>query len=155
MSKTVAKSFLFVLLVTGLFWAKSSYGKFLSGNFASSLGGSLSKVLDKNPYPFFKQFLTTTIIPNSQMFGLLVFWGEFLTAVSIIIGSLILLFGKKWNKVGALVLIGGLIGGFFLNMIFWLGFGYTSASTDSLNLLMAVIEVIGIAALMSYLFQKD
>lgn len=139
-----AKLLLVILLFVGLFWARSSYGKFISGTFISSLGGTLTKIADKNPYPWFKQFLVNTAIPNSQTFGFLTFWGEFLTAIAIIMGALILLLSPRPNKLANLILLLGLAGGAFLNVMFWLGFGYTSPSTDGLNLLMATVEIIGI-----------
>lgn len=135
---------MFILLSVGLLWLKSSYGKFSSGTFVSSLAGTLTKVADKNPYPWFKQFLTTVAIPNSQIFGLLTLWGEFLIAVAITVGVLLLLLKPKTNKLANLMLVAGLLGGVFLNVVFWLGFGYTSPSTDSINLLMGVVQIIGI-----------
>lgn len=138
------KPLLLILLTIGLLWLKSSLGKFASGNFVSNLGTSLTKAADKNPYPFFKEFLTSVAIPNSQIFGFLVSWGEFLSAVAITLGAGMLLVNPKANKPASLILILGLFGGAFLNIIFWFGFGYTSPSTDSLNLLMATVEVIGI-----------
>lgn len=139
------KPLILIFLALGLLWLKSSLAKFSSGNFVSGLGTTLSKAADKNPYPWYKQFLNSVAIPNSQVFGTLVLWGEFLSAAAIILGSLILL-KKGSNKFARWILIAGLAGGLFLNITFWLAFGYTSPSTDSLNLLMGVIEVIGILA---------
>jgi|SRR3989338_7257238 len=141
-----AKPLLFIFLALGLLWLRSSLAKFASGNFVSGLGTTLSKVVDKNPYPWYKQFLNTVAIPNSQIFGSLVLWGELLTALAIIFGS-VMFFTSKAGKFASLVLMAGLAGGFFLNIIFWLGFGYTSPSTDSLNLLMGVIEIVGLVVL--------
>lgn len=141
------KPLLLILLSIGLLWLKSSLGKFTSGTFVSGLGTTLSKVVDKNPYPWFKQFLNTVAIPNSQIFGSLVLWGELLSAIAIIFGSLSLLLKLKAGRLASLVLVAGLGGGLFLNIIFWLGFGYTSPSTDSLNLLMGVIEIVGLGVL--------
>lgn len=138
---------LLILLSIGLLWLKSSLGKFTSGSFVSGLGGTLSKIVDKNPYPWYKQFLNTVAIPNSQIFGSLVLWGELLSAIAIIFGSVTLLLKPKAGKLASLVLMAGLAGGLFLNITFWLGFGYTSPSTDSLNLLMGVVEVVGIFSL--------
>src|SRR3989344_5062129 len=135
---------LFVLLSLGLLWVRSSYGKFTGGTFVSGLGQTLSKVSANNPYPWFKGFLASVAIPNSQLFGMLVLWGEALSAVAITIGSIILLLNPHPNKLVVLGLIAGLVGGLLLNIVFWLGFGSTSPSTDSVNLLMAAIEVIGI-----------
>ena len=128
----------------GLLWSKSSYGKLTGGTFVSGLDQTLSKVVDKNPYPFFKQFLTDVAIPNSVLFGNLTLWGEVLAAISITLGAILLLFKPSVNKLVYLAVIGGLAGGLVLNVVFWFGFGWTSPSTDSLNLLMAVVEIIGI-----------
>ncbi len=138
-----AKLLLIILLATGLLWVRSSYGKFTSGTFILSLGGTLTKAADKNPYPWFKQFLVLFAIPNSQIFGFLTLWGEFLTAIAITLGAILYLSSKQ-TKLVNWILLPGLVGGAFLNIIFWLGFGYTSPSTDSLNLLMAAVEIIGI-----------
>lgn len=138
------KPLLWVLLSLGLLWSKSSYGKLTGGTFVSSLGQTLSKVSDKNPYPWFKQFLTDVTIPNSQLFGNLVLWGELLAAASITAGALLLLLNPNVSKLVYLAVILGLAGGLILNIVFWFGFGYTSPSTDSINLLMAAIEIIGI-----------
>lgn len=142
------KYLLIIFLVLGLLWAKSSYGKLTGGTFVSSLGTTLTKTADKNPYPWFKQFLISTAIPNSQMFGSLTMWGELLSAVAIILGSILLL-SSQMKKVASLILLLGLVGGAFLNIIFWLGFGYTSSSTDSLNLFMAIVEIIGVVYMLS------
>lgn len=147
-----ANSFLLVLLTLGLMWAKSSYSKFTSGNFVSGLGETLSKVSPKNPYPFFKQFIYSVAIPNSSTFGFMVLWGELLVAVSIIVGSVMLMMNPL-NKMAALAIVVGLIGGLLLNITFWLGFGWTSPSTDSVNLLMGAIELIGIFVLFKQFVQ--
>lgn len=139
---------LWVLLSLGLLWSKSSYGKFSSGTFVSNLGQTLTKAAANNPYPWFKQFLTDVAIPNSQLFGQLVLWGELLSAIAITGGSLILLFNPNVDKLVILGLLAGLTGALLLNVVFWFGFGYTSPSTDSVNLLMAAIEVIGIVVLL-------
>lgn len=152
MSQLALKPLLLVILSLGFLWARSSYAKFTSGTFVSGLGETLTKASVKNPYPWFKQFLTEVAIPNSQLFGLLVLWGELLSALSIIFG-VILLIVNHTNKLAGLVLIAGLTGGLFLNIIFTLGFGHTSPSTDSLNLLMAAVEIIGIYFLMKQYVQ--
>lgn len=139
---------LIILLSVGLLWLRSSFGKFTGGTFVNSLGATLTKTAEKNPYPWFKQFLTSVAIPNSQFFGQMVLWGEFLSAVAITIGAIMLLINPHPNKFMVLVLIAGLAVGALLNIVFWLGFGYTSPSTDSLNLLMAVVQIVGLIFLM-------
>lgn len=147
-----ANSLLWVILSLGLLWAKSSYSKFTSGTFVSGLGETLTKVTPKNPYPFFKDFISSMVIPNASVFGFLVFWGEFLVAVSIVAGTVMLLMNPL-NRMATMVVIAGLLGGLLLNGVFWFGFGWTSPSTDSVNLLMAAIEVIGIIVLFKQFVQ--
>lgn len=139
---------LIILLSVGILWLRSSFAKFTSGTFVNSLGATLAKAADKNPYPWFKQFLATVAIPNSQLFGALVLWGEVLSAVAITLGAVLLLVNTHPNKLVVLMLVLGLAGGALLNITFWLGFGYTSPSTESLNLLMAVVQIIGLVFVM-------
>ncbi|MCL5784924.1 MAG: hypothetical protein M1142_06260 [Patescibacteria group bacterium] len=145
---------LLIFLFDGLIWLKSSIGKFQSGNFADSLGGTLAKFASNNPYPWYKSFLQNVAIPNSKIFGLFTQWGEFFSAISIILASIFLLLGTK-NKVVLVLLFLGLLGGMFLNAIFWLASGWTSASTDSLNLLMFVIQTIGLAYVLNLLKNRS
>lgn len=63
-------------------------------------------------------------------------------AASITLASIYLL-TRKPTFLSKLVLELGLLGGILLNIIFWLAAGWTSPSTDSLNLLMFLIEAIG------------
>ena len=142
---------LLIILSVGILWLRSSFAKFTSGTFVNSLGATLTKTAEKNPYPWFKQFLNTVAIPNSQVFGLLVQWGELLSAVAITVGAILLLVNPHPNKLVSLILALGLAGGALLNIIFWLGFGYTSPSTDSLNLLMAVVQIIAIFIILKQL----
>lgn len=140
------KGFMVIMLVLGLIWARSSYAKITGGVFAQSLGGVLIKTAPANPYPFYKNFLLNVAIPNSELFGNLTVWGEFLVAVAILGGGYLLLKNPA-NKLFSKALIAGLIGGAFLNLNFWLAFSSTSLSTDSLNLLMFGMEAIGVFVL--------
>lgn len=143
--------FLSVLLLVGLIWARSSLGKIIGGKFAESLGSVLTKNAQSNPFPVYKQFLESFAIPNSQIFGQLTMWGEFLTAVSITGGSLYLLFKNPNHRLAYIVLIAGLVGGIFLNINFWFAFSWTSPANDSLNLLMIFIQLIGVVTLVKML----
>lgn len=128
-------------------WLRSSLGKITGGKFADTLGDLLTKMSQNNPYPWFKYFLQNVAIPNSKVFGTLTMWGEFLAALAITLGSAYLLFYKGDQRLGVVILILGLLGGMFLNAIFWLGFGYSNVSTDSLNSLMFLVELVGVIVL--------
>lgn len=144
------KGFYFINLILGSMWLRSSLGKITGGKFADSLGQTLTKITPTNPYPFFKSFLQNVAIPNASLFGQLTMWGEFLTALAITLGSAYLLFSRFDQRLGAVILILGLLGGMFLNAIFWFGFGYTNVSTDGLNLLMFFVELVGAVVLFSF-----
>lgn len=139
------KYLLFLLLVNGFIWARSSFAKFASGKFVEDLPNTLGKFSAKNPYPWYKDFLQNTVSQNSQIFGNLVFWGEALVAASIILGTLYLLLKHTGKGILATLLLLGLAGGAFLNLNFWLAAGWTSPSTDGLNLLMLVAQLAGAA----------
>lgn len=135
-------SLLLIILTIGLIWSKSSLGKISSGNFADNLDKTLVKSAQNNPYPFYKDFLQSVVIPNSYLFGQMIVWGEALVALAITLSSVYLL-KRPQEKLAKLVLIAGLLGGIFLNVNFWLGFSSTNPAVDSLNLLMMAVELIG------------
>lgn len=136
---------LLVILANGFIWTRSSYGKLVSGKFVDGLGGTLTKFASNNPYPWYKDFLQNFAIPNSQIFGQLTMWGEVLVALSLAGGALYLMLTKKFNTAVAALLVLGLAGGMFLNGMFWLASGWTSPSSDSVNLLMFVVQLVGLA----------
>lgn len=127
----------------GFIFLRSSYGKFAGGKFVSTLGDTLTKLASKNPYPWYKAFLQDIAIPNSTIFGILTMWGELFAGVTLLCLSIYLLVQKKSTKLVYMLLCGGFIVGAFLNLIFWLAAGYSSPSTESLNLVMFLVEIIG------------
>lgn len=144
MTNGLYKGFLLILLANSVVWARSSYTKWVEGKFVAGLGTTLEKFASNNPYPFFKDFLTKTAIPNSEMFGTLTLWGETFAAFGSLAALLYLLWKKEPQKWAVVLLISGLTVGALLNLVFWLASGWTSASTDSLNMLMFLTGVIGI-----------
>lgn len=137
------KELLLIILVNGLIWARSSLGKLSEGKFVDSLAATLTRFAEKNPYPLVKDFLNTIAIPNSKVIGNLTMWGEVVVGLTLTL-PVALLFSKKppsWVK--PLVIV-GLIGGMWLNLVFWFAAGYSSPSTDSLNLLMFLTQLIGL-----------
>lgn len=112
--------------------------------FVNSLGGVLAKFASNNPYPFYKNLLVSIAIPNSKLLGNLVILGEAFTAFSLLIASFYFLFKEKDNKFFKILMSLGLLQGLILNLNFWLASAWTSPSADSLNLLMFLIELIGL-----------
>lgn len=135
---------LWILIAFGLEFLRSSYGKIAGGKFVGGLGSTLKIFANKNPNEWYKNFLNSWAIPNSSMLGNLIMWGELLSGIAMIVGSIYLLLNKGKGRFAQFILMLGLIGGAFLNLNFYFAAGWTSPSTEGLNLLMLVIEVIGI-----------
>jgi thiosulfate dehydrogenase [quinone] large subunit len=142
-----------VFLILGFVYLRSSYGKFAGGTFVSTLGETLTKFAAKNPYTWFKSFLESVAIPNAAMFGQLTLWGEVFAGVSVFGSALYLLLRKGNNLVWSILLLGLTVGA-FLNGVFWLASGWTSPSTDGLNLVMFVCELVGILFVIAQLRSK-
>ncbi|HRN96662.1 MAG TPA: hypothetical protein PLD54_04405 [Candidatus Levybacteria bacterium] len=136
--------FLFVASVIGFIFFKSAYGKLTGGEFVDGLAGTLKFFASENPHSFVKTFLTDTIIPNSILFGHFTMWGEFLSAVCILVPVVYYLFTRKRTKHMMFLLGIGFLVGAFLNWTFWFAAGWTSPSTHSLNLLMGLIQSAGV-----------
>lgn len=148
------KGFLAIYFMLGIIWSRSSIEKISGGKFVDGLGVILTKVASGNPYSYYKQFLESVAIPNYVVFATLTMYGELLVSAAILVSSFIL-FANPDKKLFYVTLILGLIGGIFLNINFWLAFSYNSPAADSLNLLMLVIEIIGVTTLGYFLLGKN
>lgn len=140
-----------IFTVTGFIFLRSGYGKVTGGKFVSALAGTLGKFVSENPYPWFKSFLLDVAIPNAQLFANLTMLAEVFIGITVLVSSLYLLLKAKAEHVTYLFLAAGLATGAFLNATFWLASGWTSPSTDGLNLVMFFTQISGVAfALHSY-----
>lgn len=135
---------LWILIAFGLEFLRSSYGKIAGGKFVGGMVPILKSFASKNPNDWYRNFLNSWAIPNSQMLGNLIMWGELLSGIAMTAGSAYLLLNKGKGRLAQTILILGLIGGAFLNFNFYFAAGWTSPSTEGLNLIMLVIEVVGI-----------
>ena len=128
----------------GFDFLKSGYGKLFGGEFVGSLSGTLGKFASKNPYPFMKWFLENTAIPNSVIFGYLTMWGEILTGLNLMLLSLFLIFSKKPQRWVYSLLVLGFLAGLSLNTTFYFAAGWTSASTETVNMVMGFVNAVGL-----------
>lgn len=149
------KYLLFILFVIDFIWLRSAYGKWTGGKFVAGMEGTLKKFASENPYQPVKDFLQGIAIPNASLFGTLTMWGETLVGISLFISLVWLLFKKQANKLILGLLLMGLLGGAFLNKVFYFSSGWMSPSSESLNLLMFMIEVISAFYVFKVLTQKS
>lgn len=131
-----------ILLVLAAFWLRAGLEKIVGGEFVGGLAATLGKFGSKNPYSWYVDFLQNTAIPNAFIFGWLVQLGEVFSGLAVGLGLVKIYRGIEKGK---WLLAVGLAVGFLLNLNFWLAAGWMSPSTDELNLLMMIIEIIGIA----------
>lgn len=141
--KLFFQTYSLLLLPIALTWLRSGTTKILSGTFPDGLEKTLGFFASKNPYSWYKNILEATAIPNAKFYGTLIMWTEFLVGITLL-SSLLYIWIKKPNRPAFLFTIAALTGGVMLNLLFWLAAGWTSASSDGINLLMLSIEVIGI-----------
>ena len=151
--KIYYNGFLAVLISLGLLFLKSGFEKVSGGKFVVSLNGTLTKFASENPNGWYKQLLQSTFIPNAQILGMLIMWGEIVTAVLLVVSGIILMV-KPTNKMAEWTLLAGLLGGISLNLNFYFAAGWTSPSTATTNLLMVFIEVIAIVVYSIVIFKK-
>lgn len=154
MIKNLTAPFLTVLLVISFIWLRSAYGKLLDDKFVENLPQTLDKFVSKNPYPFVNNFLTHMAIPNSFVFANLTRFGELYAGLSIGLCSAWVLFKGKSLRILEVLMLLGLIVGAFLNLNFWFSAGWTSPSTDGLNLLMGAIQIIGAIFVLKSILKK-
>jgi thiosulfate dehydrogenase (quinone) large subunit len=83
-----------VQIFIGYEWLMSGLSKVLAGDFVSSLSGTLSDQ-SKDMTGWYKSFLDGVVIPNGQVFGYLVMFGELTLGVVLIGASLIWL--TRWS----------------------------------------------------------
>lgn len=149
--ETLQKHLIAILVFVGLIWLRSSLQKLQSGNFISTLAPTLEKFASKNPYPWYKNLLQNVALANAQIFALLVLLGELFSALAITIATFALILNFENKKFFLILLILGLTSGLILNLNFYLASGWTSPSTDTLNLLMLAIQAIGLLYSLRYL----
>jgi hypothetical protein len=147
-AKYLSQGFLAILLFTGFIWVQSGYGKLASGNFSQSLAGILQKFASDNPNGWYKALLEQTAIPNASAIGMFIPWVELLTGLSIMGAVLSLFFSPKTQKAAEKILATGLAVAFLLNLNFYFAAGWTSPSTSEVNLLMLVVEAIGVGVIL-------
>lgn len=153
--KLYRQGFFSLILGLGLIWSMAGIPKVIEGKFPFILKGILEQFATKNPYPFYKSFLENTAIPNAETFGYLVMFGEPLTGVTIVLSTLYLLIRPRGNRLVEIFLIMGLIGGLVLNTNFYLGGGWTNVNKSGMNMLMIILEAVGLFFILRGYRQKQ
>lgn len=120
------------MVLTGLRWAmaiewlNSGYGKMTNPKYLSGFAATNANFAKNTSFGWYKDFLNGTVIPNATFWANLTMWGEVLVATALLLGLL--------TNVG-------LVGGFVLNLNFWLAAGYSGGSTFGVNVMMGSMAI--------------
>ncbi len=125
-------------IFTGFVWLYAGIEKLATANF--SVAGAAAYFASKNPNAWYADFLRNTVIPNAGLFTQLVMYGEILAGLALIFGLL--------TNVAALF-------GAFMSFNFWLAAAWTGPSTEILNVQMALVQLMFIAAYGTKYFSID
>ena len=135
------KTLTLIQLAIGLIWLKSGWGKFASPEFVDNLAATLTKFASRNGLPWYKAFLESVAIPNSSLLAELTRWGE-LTSALLLIGGAIMIVRQIRLRLASRMTLGGTVIGAFLNAQFGLASYWTSPASETLNLVMFLIQAI-------------
>jgi uncharacterized membrane protein YphA (DoxX/SURF4 family) len=136
-----------VQAVIGYEWVKAGWEKIIDPNFVTGMAKTLGVFASKNPTTWYKDLLTGTGIPNATTLGWLIAYGEFLVGIALLVAAAVYLFYgagidpvTRWIvPIGAVV---ALIGGAFMSANFWFAAGWLSVSTDSVNAVMFLTQLV-------------
>jgi hypothetical protein len=152
--KNFSFGFWAIITVLGGIWLRSGWEKFSAGNFAKNLQSTLlffangapnnPTTAAGNPHPFVKNFLMQVAVPNSQIFGHLTLYGEIGVGISLIALTALYHFSPISKTLLLIGLCFSLIVSILLSATFWLSAGWTSPSTETVNLFMLLIEVVAL-----------
>lgn len=116
-----------IRIFVGYVWLTAAIEKITGGEFVAGMAKTLGFFASKNPIGWEKAFLTNVAIPNATVFGTLSMYGELLVGLALLLGV--------FSEVGA-------IAGLLMSVNFYLAAGWTSASTETVNLVMAGVQVV-------------
>lgn len=125
-------------------WWHAGWEKVTSGDFVAGIGKTLAFFASKNPWAWCQEFLLGFATENAAILGQLVQWGELAVGVALAISIGVTLYAKSSSSiVSALRLsVVALIGGMVLNAVFYFCAGWTSPSTQGVNMIMFWVQAI-------------
>jgi hypothetical protein len=147
--------------VVGYAWLVSAIDKIRSETFLPGLPSELAKMSEETKYGWYSRFLEDAAIPNADLFGRLVTWGELLVGISLIaLAGLLVLRGTddRWALPASATAAVALLAGIFMNVNFHLaeGFyhplaGYSDGLEGSVDLdsLMPLVQLVLLAVNLS------
>ncbi len=116
-----------VRIFFGYIWLTAGIEKWQGGAFVGGMAKTLAAFASKNPYPWQQAFLNNVAIPNATLFGNAAMYGEILVGIALLLGV--------FSQVG-------LLAGLTMSVAYYFAAGWTSASTETVNLAMAGVQIV-------------
>jgi hypothetical protein len=116
-----------VQIVIGYAWLASAIDKLRSATFLPGLPEELAEMSEETKYGWYRRFLEDVAIPNAELFGRLVTWGELLVGISLMaLAAFLVLRGSdgRWALSASAIGAAALLVGVFMNVNFHLAEGY-------------------------------
>lgn len=113
-----------VRLLLGVEWFMAGLEKVLetAPTFPEGMAGTLGFFASSNPNGWYVNLINNAFLPNANLFGYLVMWGELVIGVTLILGLFV-----NFSAIGSI----------FMNLNFFFAAGWLSPSTSSINWMMA------------------
>jgi hypothetical protein len=140
-----------IAAVIGLEWLRSGIEKLTASDFPATTAKVLAGFASRNPTGWYRDFLTSSVIPNATAFGYLIEWAETITGAALIVTAGILLYRSRGRIATAAETVAGiaLLGGALMSWNFWLAAGWMSESTDGVNLVMGLSQLVLLAGVVA------
>lgn len=123
-------------------WLSSGLGKFIKPDFMKTIGKTLGAFAAKTHFKFYGNFLHSTGVPNAQLFGNLVRYSEIFIGLGLAVGGYLVLTRRSLSFWWQLILVVSLFGGALLNLNFYFAAGWSGPSTEGVNLVMGLVQLI-------------
>lgn len=133
---------LFVQLVLAYEWLTAGWEKLTDAKYALDVNQALAYFASKNPFAWYKDFLTGYASANSSVFAALTQWGETAAGAALFLSAAVYVYAKSSSlKRGMLCLaLAALLGGLFMNANFYLAAAWTSPGARGVNVVMFWIQ---------------
>ena len=123
-------------------WLKSGLGKFTQPDFMNGVAKTMGMFAAKSPHRWYGDFLQSTVVPNAAYFGNLVRTTELLVGAVLVVAGFVWLKQRRMSFLMHTLLIVALAAGALLNLNFYLAAGFTSPSTEGINLVMGLTQLV-------------
>ena len=148
MAKKINQQALWMVLMQGVIafeWLKSGIGKFTKPGFMNSIEQTMTVFATKTPHQWYSEFLRANVIPNANYFGNVVRWTEVLVGITLLAAGIALVRQGKLSFLLHKVLLVALLGGALLNLNFYFAAGWSSPSTEGINIVMGLVQLVLVA----------